>query len=174
MCTSCIICCQATQTVQIVHVLKLWLVSKSFILPLHRPQNCSGSSSQGTARTDTFIRCYFCGSSALVGLDFLYEVLRSHSDTALGRSPLDELSSRRKDLYLTTHTTHKTQTSMPLSGFGPAIPASDEPQTHAWDRAAAGIGRLYNRSVKSPRQTGLLIVLLSCTIVNRLFVEECG
>jgi hypothetical protein len=80
MCTSCIICCQATQTVQIVHMLKLWLVSKSFVLPLHRTQNCYGRTSRGTARTDVFI-LYFYGSTALVGLDLLYEFLRSHSDT---------------------------------------------------------------------------------------------
>ena len=29
---------------------------------------------------------------------------------------------------------------MPPAGFEPAIPASDQPQAHALDRAAAGIG----------------------------------
>jgi hypothetical protein len=29
-----------------------------------------------------------------------------------------------------------------LTGFGPAIPASERPQTHALDRAASGIGTL--------------------------------
>jgi hypothetical protein len=29
---------------------------------------------------------------------------------------------------------------MPLAGFEPAIPASERPQTHTLDRAAAGIG----------------------------------
>ena len=34
--------------------------------------------------------------------------------TALGRTPLDEWSARRRDLYLTTtHNTHNRQTSMP-------------------------------------------------------------
>jgi hypothetical protein len=63
---------------------------------------------------------------------------------------------------------------MPPAGFGPTIPASDHSQTQALDRAATGIGRLYIRSVKSTRDTCLLIVLLSCTVVNLLFVEECG
>ena len=31
----------------------------------------------------------------------------------LGRTPLDEGPARRRDLYLTTHNTHKRQTSMP-------------------------------------------------------------
>jgi hypothetical protein len=54
--------------------------------------------------------------------------------TTLGRTPLDELSVRRKDLCLITYNTHKRQT-----GFEPAIPASERPQTHALDRAVAGI-----------------------------------
>jgi hypothetical protein len=60
--------------------------------------------------------------------------------TTLGRTPLDECSARRRDLYLTTHNTHKGQTSMPLAEFEPAIPASERPQTQALDRAATGIG----------------------------------
>jgi hypothetical protein len=35
----------------------------------------------------------------------------------LSRTPLDEWSARRRDLYLTTHNTHKVQTSMPSAGF---------------------------------------------------------
>jgi hypothetical protein len=33
--------------------------------------------------------------------------------TTVGRTPLDEWSARRRDLYLTTHNTHNRQTSMP-------------------------------------------------------------
>jgi hypothetical protein len=33
--------------------------------------------------------------------------------TPLGKTPLDERSTRRRDLYLITHHTHKRQTSMP-------------------------------------------------------------
>jgi hypothetical protein len=33
--------------------------------------------------------------------------------TTLDRTPLDEGSARRRDLYLTTHNIHKRQTSMP-------------------------------------------------------------
>jgi hypothetical protein len=59
--------------------------------------------------------------------------------TTLGRTPLDEWSARRRDLYLTTHNTHKRQTSKPPKGF--EIQASERPQTHALDRAATGIGK---------------------------------
>jgi len=60
--------------------------------------------------------------------------------TPLGRTSLDEWSARRKDLYLTPHNTHKRQPSMPPAGFEPSVPANERPQTHAWDRAATGIG----------------------------------
>jgi hypothetical protein len=62
--------------------------------------------------------------------------------TTLGRTPLDEWSAHRRGLYLTTHNTHKRQTSMSPAGFEPAITASERPQTRALDRAATGIGRL--------------------------------
>jgi hypothetical protein len=62
--------------------------------------------------------------------------------TTLGRTPLDEGPARRRDLYLTTHNTHKRQTSMLPSGFEPIIPVIERPQTHALDRAATGIGHV--------------------------------
>jgi hypothetical protein len=60
--------------------------------------------------------------------------------TTVGRVPLDEGSARRRDLYLTTQTLYKRQTSMPPVRFEPTIPASARPQTYALDRAATGIG----------------------------------
>ena len=55
-------------------------------------------------------------------------------------TPLDEGSARHRHLYLTTHNTHKRQTSMPPAGFEPEIQASERRQTHVLDRAATGIG----------------------------------
>ena len=60
--------------------------------------------------------------------------------TTVGRTPLEEWSARRRDLYLTTNNTHHRQTSMPPMGFEPTISASKRPQTYALDRAATGIG----------------------------------
>jgi hypothetical protein len=62
--------------------------------------------------------------------------------TTFGRTPLDEEPARRRDLYLTTHNTHKRQTSMPLVGFEPMILVSEWPQTHTLDRTATGIGEV--------------------------------
>jgi hypothetical protein len=53
---------------------------------------------------------------------------------------MDKGSTRRRDLYLTTHNIHKRHTAMTLLKFELAIPASEWPQTHALDCAAAGIG----------------------------------
>jgi len=36
----------------------------------------------------------------------IHEVSRSHRHTTVGRTPLDEWSVRRRDLYLTTHNSH--------------------------------------------------------------------
>ena len=69
------------------------------------------------------------------------EASRSHSDTPhSGRTPLDEWSARRRDLYLTRHNTHKTQISMPPVGFELAIPTSERPQNNALDSETNRIG----------------------------------
>jgi hypothetical protein len=60
--------------------------------------------------------------------------------TTLRRTPLGELSDRRRDLYLTTNNTHKRQTSVPPAGFEPTFSASERLQTYSLDRAATGIG----------------------------------
>jgi len=52
------------------------------------------------------------------------------------------ISSRERD-YLTTHHTHKRQTSMPSAALNSTIPASKWPQTHTLDRVITGIGRQY-------------------------------
>ena len=63
--------------------------------------------------------------------------------TTFSRIPLDEWSDRRRDFYLTASDTHKTQTSMPLAGFEPAILASERPQFNTLDRKANEIGYMY-------------------------------
>ena len=63
--------------------------------------------------------------------------------TTGGRTPLDEWSVRRRDLYLTTHNSHNRQISMPPVGFEPTISAGKRPQIYALDRAATGTGSYY-------------------------------
>ena len=60
--------------------------------------------------------------------------------TTLGRTSLDEWSSRPRDLYLTTYNNHKRQISITPVGFEPAIPLSERPHSHALDGAGNGTG----------------------------------
>jgi len=60
--------------------------------------------------------------------------------STVGRTPLNEWSARRRDLYLTTHNNHNRQTCMPPVGFEPTISAGERPQTYTLDRAATGTG----------------------------------
>jgi hypothetical protein len=67
-----------------------------------------------------------------------------------GRTPLDERSASHRVLYLTTHNTNNTQTSMDPVGCEPTIPAGERPQTHALDRAATGTGQNFTAEKCSP------------------------
>ena len=51
-------------------------------------------------------------------------------NTTCCRTLLREWSARRRDLYLTTHNTHKRQTSMPPAGFESTNPERQRQQTH--------------------------------------------
>jgi hypothetical protein len=44
---------------------------------------------------------------------------------AVGGTPMDGGSARRRDLHLTTHNTHNRQTSLPPEEFKAGIPASE-------------------------------------------------
>jgi len=68
---------------------------------------------------------------------------------------MDEGSARRRDLYLTTHNTHKRQTSTPQVEFEPAIPPSGRTQVHAFVREATGIGLFNLLSTKSQEISNL-------------------
>jgi hypothetical protein len=59
--------------------------------------------------------------------------------TTLGTTLLEECSAHHRDLYLTTHNTHKRQTYVPPIGIEITDPKNERPQTHALDRADVGI-----------------------------------
>jgi hypothetical protein len=75
--------------------------------------------------------------------------------TTVGRTPLDEWSSRRRDFYLTTHNNHNRQTSMFPVGFEPTIPAGERPQTYDVDRAATGTGSSRIYMYKNRKETAI-------------------
>jgi len=70
-------------------------------------------------------------------ITFLYHTQRL---TTVDITPLDGWSARRRDLYLTTHNSHYTQTSLHPAGFQPTISAGERPQAYGLDRAATGTG----------------------------------
>jgi hypothetical protein len=62
--------------------------------------------------------------------------------STVGRTPLDEWSAHRRDLYLTTHDTHNRQISISPVGFEPMISAGEWPQAahllRSWVRNPPG------------------------------------
>ena len=72
-------------------------------------------------------------------MEHLFLMFLDHTQrrTTVGRTPLNEGSARRKDLYLTTHDTHNRQISMPTVGFEPKISAGERPVAprllRSWD-----------------------------------------
>ena len=80
-----------------------------------------------------------CDPTRVIASSFL-RFLDHTRRTTVGKTPVDELSARRRNLYLTTHNTHNRQTSMPAVGFEPTISAGERPQNYALDRAATGTG----------------------------------
>ena len=87
-----------------------------------------------------FFFLWRCGPTRAIASSFLKFLDHTQRRNTVGRTPLDEWSVRRRDLYLTTHNTHNRQTSMPPVEFKPKISASERPQTYALDRAATRTG----------------------------------
>ena len=79
-----------------------------------------------------------CGPTRSMASSFMRFLDHTQRHTTVDRTPLDEWSARRRDLYLTTHDTHNRKTSRPPAGFEPTISAGERPQTYALDRAATG------------------------------------
>jgi hypothetical protein len=79
----------------------------------------------------------------LVGQGLLIiEASRSHTDTANSIGLLWTNDHPGAETSAAQHTafTRERHLSMPAAGFDPTIPAREQPQTHASDRAATGIG----------------------------------
>jgi len=58
-----------------------------------------------------------CGPTRALASWFLRFLDHTRRRITVGRAPLDEWSTRRRDLYLTTHNTQHRQTSMPHGGI---------------------------------------------------------
>ena len=60
-----------------------------------------------------FFLLWRCDPMRVMASSFLRFLDHTQRHTTVGRTPLDEWSARRRDLYLTTHNTHNRQTFMP-------------------------------------------------------------
>ena len=76
-----------------------------------------------------------CGPTRVMASSFTKFLDHTQRRITVGRTPLDEWSARRRDLYLTTHNNHNRQTSMPPGGI----------RTHDLTRRAATDLRLRPR-----------------------------
>jgi hypothetical protein len=85
-----------------------------------------------------------CGPTLAMAFAFTRFLDHTQRRTTVGRTPLDEWSARRRDLYLATRNTHKGQTPMPKTRFEPTTSAGERPQTHALECAATGTGFITN------------------------------
>jgi hypothetical protein len=94
-------------------------------------------------------------------LSRLHDHTQTH--TTLGRTPLDKRSARPRDLYLTTHNTHKNQAFMTPAGFEPIIPASERQQTDSLDGAATGIGMILLQLI-------IFLYVISSIVYNIIIV----
>jgi hypothetical protein len=81
-----------------------------------------------------------CDPTRIMASSFTRFLDHTQRHTTVGRTPLDEWSARRKDLYLTIHNVHNRPTTMPPVEFEPTISAGKRPQTYVLDRAAIGTG----------------------------------
>jgi hypothetical protein len=89
-----------------------------------------------------FAGFFFCGETALLGIRppncWGFETTRRH--TTFGRTPPDEGSARRRDVYLTKAKPTGERHTCPRRDSNPVILASERPKTHALERADTGIG----------------------------------
>jgi len=68
-----------------------------------------------------------CDPTRVMASSFLRFLDHTQRRTKVCSTPLDEWSARRRDLYLTTHSTHNRQISMPPVGYEPTISAGERP-----------------------------------------------
>ena len=133
-------------------VLVPWKPLRLFLL-LFRPHYCCHNTRSGALHlygcrlssqyTDVVCMYVFDATTSQRARSSSFTRFLDHTQrrTTVGKTPLDEWSARRRDLYQTTHNTHNRQDiHAPPVGFEPTISAGERPQTYALDRAATGTG----------------------------------
>ena len=112
-----------------------------FLLPLSSPMLCTYLSHHMRCGTGPIRELFWpCGQTRSMDSSFTMILNHTRRLTTVCRTSLYEWSARPRDLHLTTHKTHKRQTSMPPTEFEPTTSAGKQPQTYALDRVATGTG----------------------------------
>ena len=107
-----------------------------------------------------------------MAFSFLRFLDHTQRRSTVGKTPLDEWSARRKDLYLTTHNTHNRQTSMPPVGFEPTISAGERPQTYTLDRGATGTGILFQIRKKKNYKLDYVAFYLKTLSIAKIIMRQ--
>ena len=94
------------------------------------------------------VSLFFCGAVAQCGSWPHSWRFKSPTMKHVSRTPLDEWSAHHRELYLTTHNTHNSQTSLPPAEFEPTISAGEQPQTYTLDHMATGTSVTWIRTLK--------------------------
>jgi hypothetical protein len=84
-------------------------------------------SSSSPGATQPIVGVYFTALYRAVASSRTKLLEHTQRRATVGRTPLNELSVRRRDLYLTTHNNHNRQKSIPRVGFEPTIAAGERP-----------------------------------------------
>ena len=104
-----------------------------FILNLLNPINSLTLSPK--RYSSLIIFCFTCGATTLLGSKpphcWGFEITHTNRHTAIGRTPLDEGSTRRRQIYLTTHNIHKRQASMTQAVFEPVLSPSERTRSRS-------------------------------------------
>ena len=118
----------------------------------------------------TYIYIYIYGSYIYIYIEHPFFMFLGHTQrrSTVGRTPLDEWSARRRDLYLTKHDTHSRQISMPPVGFEPTISAGERPAAAhllrscvVCDLETSRIGAPYIYDMSNLRVNDLTLILLT-------------
>ena len=114
-----------------------------------------------------YVLLWRCDPTRIMASLFLRFLDHTQRRNTFGRTPLDEWSALRKDLYLTTHNTHNRQTSMPPMGLEPTILAGERLQAYALYRTATGTGIYISQKFTQKiyfQNLPLILILFSHTI----------
>jgi len=101
-----------------------------------------------------FFFVWRCGPTRVMASSFLRVLDHTQRRTTVGRTPLDEWSARRRDLYLTTHNTHNRQISMAPGGI----------RTHNLSRRAAADLRLRPHGYWDRQDATMYSLLYFCKL----------